>query len=81
MKVWIVNASDYGSYGFVVQGVYSTKRRALFQARKILKERYGKTDEEINQHKESLPDGYVSFIFDDVIVDLWEVELDKGAVE
>ena len=81
MKVWIINASDYESYGFIVQGVYSTKRKALLQARKILKEHYGKTNEEISQHKESLPDGYVSFIFDDAIVDLWEIEMDKGAVE
>ena len=81
MKVWIINASDYESYGFIVQGVYSTKRKALFQAKKILKERYGKTNEEINQHKENSPDGYVAFTFNDVIVDLWEVELDKGVDE
>lgn len=81
MKVWIVNASNMDDFCFIVQGVYSTKRKALFQARQILKKHYGKTNEEISKSKEELPDGYIGFTFNDALVDLWEIELDKGAVE
>lgn len=77
MKVWIVNASDLESYGFIVQCICSTRRKALFKAKKILKEKYGKTDEEINKSISKLKDGYACFEFDNEIVDLWEVEVDE----